>query len=79
MKNLVSHQTTKETVKVFYKVVMPSTYAEPSFSTLQEAINERNAIGTNGSHKTEDQIKYWQSVKDSSIIERVTQTSRRVV
>jgi hypothetical protein len=79
MKNLVTHNTTKEEVSVLYRVVMPSTFGVRNFRTLQEAVNERNEIGTFGSEKTPEQIKYWEAIKDQTIIERIVETSKRVV
>ena len=79
MNNLVSHQTTKETVKVFYRLVMPSMFSNSDFTTLEQAVNARNEIGTNGSNKSEEQVKYWESIREESTIVRVTETIKRVV
>tara|TARA_R100001369_G_scaffold83684_2_gene116124 strand:+ start:1435 stop:1674 length:240 start_codon:yes stop_codon:yes gene_type:complete len=79
MKNLVSHQTTKETVKVLYRVVMPSAFSNSNFTTLEQAVTARNEIGTNGSYKSTEQVRYWKEIREESTIVRVTETIKRVV
>ena len=79
MKNLVTHQTTKETVRVFYRVVMPGMFSNLDFATLQEANKEMKERGTQNPNMSEENIKYWESVRNDSTIVRVTETTKRVV
>tara|TARA_R110000764_G_C10712244_1_gene346834 strand:+ start:72 stop:311 length:240 start_codon:yes stop_codon:yes gene_type:complete len=79
MKNLVSHQTTKQTVNVLYRVVMPSTFSNSNHATIQDAIKERDSIGEGNSQLSDENKKYWEKIRNESTIVRITETSKRVV